>query len=52
MNVMFPFVVFNYSFKKNKEQHLNYIKMTCEKMEDQIIIVLKIRFKNIINSCM
>jgi hypothetical protein len=38
---------------KNREQHLNYIKMTCEKMENQNkFSFLKICFKNITNLCM
>jgi hypothetical protein len=40
MNVMFSFVIFNYLHKKSKEQHLNYNKMTSEKLEDQIEIIL------------
>jgi hypothetical protein len=52
MNGMFPFVVFDYSLQKNREQHLNYIKMTYEKMEDQNNYFLEFLFKTyLIHAC-
>lgn len=48
VNIMFSFFFQKYPHKnKNKGPHLRYNKMTCEKLENKIVI--KISIKNISN---